>query len=589
MAGRIPKDFIDRLLSRLDIVEVIDPRVSLRKAGREFSACCPFHGEKTPSFTVSPSKQFYHCFGCQAHGNAIDFLMDYEHLGFVDAVEELARLAGLEVPRGANSEPDLRNDLVDWVAQADGFFRRQLREHPARRRVVDYLRQRGLSGEIVNVFGMGYAPPGWDNLLKVLTPRGAAHKDLVTAGLAIEQDNGGCHDRFRDRVMFPIRDRRGRTIAFGARALGDANPKYLNSPETPFFHKGRELYGLYEARMSQRQLSRLLVVEGYMDVVALAQHGITYAVATLGTATTVEHLEQLFRTCRDIVFCFDGDRAGRAAAWRALENTLALLQDGRQAGFLFLPEGEDPDSLVRKEGAQAFEQRLARAQPLSTYFFEHLGAEVDMRTPEGKSSLAERARPLLDKLPDSVFRDMMVQRLADIAGIDRMNVEKRLTKAPMPALKSRQGNASLTRTPVRRAIALLLKKPELAGATDNLDRLRGAPIPGLDLLLQLIETIVKLLQSNPHIMYAALWEHYRGTAEERILKRLVQWQPEIPEALFEEEFRGALSRLERDGSVEKQSLDQLIEKGRLEAVSPETKEILRGRRYKDDSGGTEQE
>ena len=575
MAVRIPRDFLDHLLARIDLVEIIDARLPLRKAGRELVACCPFHTEKTPSFTVSPMKQFYHCFGCGAHGNAISFLMDYERLGFLDAVEELARSAGLELPRGVSPEQPSQDAGLELLEQAAQFFRRQLREHPLRRKALDYLQRRGLSGEIIDAFGIGYAPPGWDNLLKALNRQGAAPGELLKAGLVTAPDNGPCHDRFRDRVMFPIRDRRGRTIAFGARALGDAQPKYLNSPETPFFHKGRELYGLYEARLSQRQLHRLLVVEGYMDVVALAQHGIRWVVATLGTAATAEHLERLFRTTSDIVFCFDGDRAGREAAWRALENALPLLRDGRQASFLFLPEGEDPDSLVRREGSQAFEQRLAQAQLLSDYLFAKLTAVADRNSIDGRVRLAEQARPLIDRLPDSMYRDMMIERLAKLTEISRTILEKRLAN-PTPALSApNRGDAHLTRTPVRRAIALLLKRPDLARLAGDLAGFPSPSIPGLPLLLQLTELLCELLDKNPEIVHAALWERYRGTEEERILKKLAQWLPEIPEELFEREFLGALEELKKRYSVEKQLLNQLIAKGKLEELSVEEKQLSR--------------
>ncbi len=359
MAGLIPQSFIDDLMNRIDIVEVIDGRVPLKKTGREYTACCPFHNEKTPSFTVSPTKQFYHCFGCGAHGTAIGFLMEYEHLSFPESVEELARLAGvpMEYEGPSPNEPVRRKkdeSLYDLLAKVDQYYRQQLRQHPQSRRAVDYLKQRGVSGEIAAEFGLGFAPPGWDNLERQLGQSAEVREKLVSTGMLIKKDSGGSYDRFRDRIMFPIRDRRGRTIAFGGRILpdnqekGDKPPaKYLNSPETPLFHKGQELYGLYEARQALRDITRLMVVEGYMDVVALAQYGIRYAVATLGTATTEEHLHKLFRLTPEIVFCFDGDRAGREAAWRALNNALPVMREGRQIRFMFLPDGEDPDSYVR--------------------------------------------------------------------------------------------------------------------------------------------------------------------------------------------------------------------------------------------------
>ncbi|MDH3355677.1 MAG: DNA primase, partial [Chromatiales bacterium] len=348
MSGRIPQNFIDDLINRSDIVDVVDSRVPLKKAGREYQACCPFHNEKTPSFTVSPNKQFYHCFGCGAHGTVISFLMEYENLAFVEAIKELASDVGMEIPKSEGfSNPAPRIDkavtqsLYDVMGQANKFFQQQLRQHPQAGEAVDYLKQRGLSGEIARDFGIGYAPPGWDNLIKDLTP--TPTKQLFDAGLVIEKEGqGSFYDRFRERIMFPIHDQRGRVIAFGGRILGDGKPKYLNSPETDIFHKGKELYGLFEARQSLKQIDRLIVVEGYMDVVALAQFGVRNAVATLGTAVTEPHLNQLFRTCSEVIFCFDGDSAGRKAAWRGLENGLPLMQKGRQIRFLFLPDGEDP-------------------------------------------------------------------------------------------------------------------------------------------------------------------------------------------------------------------------------------------------------
>ncbi len=383
MAGLIPQSFIDDLLNRTDIVEVVSSRIQLKKAGKNYTARCPFHNEKTPSFSVSPDKQFYYCFGCGAGGNALGFVMDHDHLDFPQAVEDLARRAGMEVPReerGGRSKPRQPTDspLYPLLAAAADYYRQALKGHPSRKAAVEYLKGRGLTGVIARDFGLGFAPPGWDNLLKHLGGDALQQKALIDAGLLIENaDSGKRYDRFRDRVMFPIRDSRGRVIAFGGRVLGDDKPKYLNSPETPVFHKGQELYGLYEARQANRDLDEILVVEGYMDVIALAQSGLRNAVATLGTATSEEHLKRLFRLVPSVVFCFDGDNAGRKAAWRALEATLPNLQDGRRARFLFLPEGEDPDTLVRAEGVDAFRARLQQqAQPLADYFFQQLSDEA---------------------------------------------------------------------------------------------------------------------------------------------------------------------------------------------------------------------
>lgn len=571
MAGRIPQEFLDQLLSRVDLVEVINDRVPLRRAGHDFMACCPFHAEKTPSFSVSPRKQFYHCFGCGVHGNAIGFLMAYERLEFLDAVEELARLAGLEMPKTGGGDEGSSRILLEWLTQADRFFRRQLREHPARQRAVDYLRQRGLTGHIAGRFGMGYAPPGWENLVRALREAGAAPDQLLDAGLASRDEQSRLRDRFRDRIMFPIRDRRGRVIAFGGRALDrDATPKYLNSPETRLFHKRSELYGLYEARAQSQRLQRLMVVEGYLDVVALAQHGIAYAVATLGTATTAEHIERLFRGVDDLVFCFDGDRAGRAAGWRALEAALPFLRDGRQISFLFLPEGEDPDSLVRREGQAGFEQRLAQATPLADYLFAELRTRADPDTLAGRARLAEFARPLLEKLPEGHFRDFMEARLQQDAKL----IHTRL-RPPAPT-RTVDHNAPLTRTPLRKAIALLLHRPELAQTVPTDDAaLRNNHQPGIKLLVDLLD----ILQSQPQLCAAALLERYRDSREGAILERLAQWMPE-PELAddqfgFEAEFTDILDYLRRRDDPGEQWLEILLQRGAPSALSAEEREALR--------------
>ena len=545
MAGRIPQQFIDDLMQRVDIVEVIDGRVPLKKAGREYQACCPFHNEKTPSFTVSPTKQFYHCFGCGVHGTALGFLMDYEHMDFVDAVEELARSVGLEVPREAGAEreserKDATGPLYELLDEAARFFRQQLRKHPDAARAVGYLKDRGLSGEIAQAFGLGYAPPGWDNLLQALGKDPQHQTQMEHAGLLIKKDGGGLYDRFRDRVMFPIHDRRGRIIGFGGRVLGDDTPKYLNSPETPVFHKGRELYGLFEARRRERKLERLLVVEGYMDVVALAQFGIGNVVATLGTATTREHLEQLYRVVPEVVFCFDGDRAGRAAAWRALENALPILKDGRQARFLFLPEGEDPDTLVRKEGKDLFQKRIGESIPLSTFLFEALSMHVDTASMDGRARLVELAKPLLAQLPGGVFQRMLVDRLEDLAKLPRNALaewhgQPTQTTVAVPPSVARTTGIS----PIRRLIMLLLQEPRLADLVDMPDRLAEVTLQGTPLLIELID----FLKGRPHIHTGALIEHWRGTETGRHLAKLaIEPVPKLAGNL-EKEFLDGIDHL----------------------------------------------
>jgi DNA primase len=440
MAGLIPQSFIDDLLNRTDIVDVVTSRLQMKKAGKNYTACCPFHKEKTPSFSVSPDKQFYYCFGCGAGGNALGFIMDHDNLDFPQAVEELAKAAGMEIPReegGRGHKPRQPTDspLYPLLTAAAEYYRQALKSHPSRRAAVDYLKGRGLSGEIARDFSLGFAPPGWDNLLKHLSSDTLEQKAMIDAGLLIENaETGKRYDRFRDRVIFPIRDSRGRIIAFGGRVLGDDKPKYLNSPETPVFHKGQELYGLFEARKHNRNLDEIIVVEGYMDVIALAQQGLRNAVATLGTATSEEHLKRLYRVVPSVLFCFDGDQAGRKAAWRALEAALPSLQDGRKARFLFLPEGEDPDTLVRAEGTDAFKARINQhAQPLADYFFQQLTEEADPRSLEGKAHMATLAAPLIDKVPGANLRALMRNRLSEITGLNSEAMNQLAHNAPSEA------------------------------------------------------------------------------------------------------------------------------------------------------------
>ncbi len=577
MAGRIPQQFIDDLISRVDIVEVIDSRVPLKKAGREYHACCPFHSEKTPSFTVSPAKQFYHCFGCGAHGTALGFLMEYEHLEFVEAVEELAKMLGLEVPReGApggmptRREQEGNKTLYPLLTQAEQFFRHQLRNHPEATRAIDYLKGRGLSGEIARDFGIGFAPPGWDNLFSALGRD--QERELFLAGLLAEKEGGKRYDRFRDRIMFPIRDRRGRVIAFGGRVLGDEKPKYLNSPETPVFHKGRELYGLYEARQALRELPRLLVVEGYMDVVALAQFGIRYAVATLGTAVTPEHLELLFRQTDEVVFCFDGDRAGRDAAWRGLENALPLMRDGRTLRFMFMPEGEDPDTLVRQLGQESFEQLISRAQTLDEFLVEHFKLRADFKRLDGQARLVELSRPLIAKLPAGIYRYKLVERLAPLANMQPDVLQNMLSGATPArsanAPQQKRGKARGERqqpSQVRNAITLLLQHPQLAPLVPDPAQLAGLQQPGVALLLDMLD----LLHHHPNLSTSALLEHWRGREEERHLFALAQRDLllDAEQDDLENEFLGAIRGLEQQ--LLKQRYQELSRKPLSELSGPE--------------------
>jgi DNA primase len=576
MAGRIPEKFIDDLLARIDIVDVIDARVPLKKAGKDYKACCPFHEEKTPSFTVSADKQFYHCFGCGEHGTAIGFLMNYDHMSFPEAVRELAAKAGMEVPEEAHvsAETVSRNDtLLDLLKQADQYYRRQLREHPDASRATGYLKDRGLSGEIAAEFGLGFAPPGWDNLIKAIGRDEQIREDLVTAGLAVRKDQGGYYDRFRERVMFPIHDYRGRIVGFGGRVIGEGEPKYLNSPETPLFHKGREVYGLYRGRDAIRREQRVLVVEGYMDVVALAQFGIDYAVATLGTATTRDHLERLFRFTPEVVFAFDGDRAGRDAAWRALENVLPIMESGRQVSFLFLPEGEDPDSMVRKEGTEKFAERIRGARPLGEYLIDSLVEKVDLSRMDGRARLVELARPLIEKLPDGVFRQMLIDRLGEKGRVNAENLSTLLGNPQQTASTTHGGRDTGSRpasravrqksTLMRHAIALVLQHPELA-ATVDLARLQRMDLPGSHLLAQVVERAAEA----PTRSTGALVELFRETEHYQPLQKLAVWIDPASEVATSErdlqrELKDVLSRLNR------QALQ-----GRIEALT--SKEALTG-------------
>jgi len=568
MAGLIPQEFIDDLIARADVVEVVGRRVELKRAGREYKACCPFHDEKTPSFTVSPTKGFYHCFGCGAHGTAVSFLMDYDHMGFVEAVETLAAMVGVDVPRTESDKPARRYDeLFELNANVAKRWQRALAEHqPA----IDYLRNRGIDGATAKRFGVGYAPDGWSNVLDHYGTSPEAIERLLATGLIIRKDDGHHYDRFRDRLMFPIRDARGRTIGFGGRTLGDGEPKYLNSPETVLFHKGRELYGLFEARQALRNIERLVVVEGYMDVVALARHGIDFAVGTLGTATTPEHLNRLFRLTDNVDFCFDGDRAGRKAAWRALETALPLIQEGRQVRFVFLPDGHDPDSYVNELGANAFVKALDAGTRLADYLIEELVAQVDLDSVEGRARLAELARPLVARLPQGVYRELVVEALGDRIGLSTEKLE-RLLRAGDGGNGPRRDERPLSRirrvgshggpSVIRRAITLLLNLPA-AGLNLDSEKLADVQRPGAELLIRLIETI----QAEPNITTAGLLERFRHDDEGRHLGKLAA--VEIP---GEDEFDAAaeldqcLDQLKL--AARKERIDFLIKKQRDSSLS----------------------
>lgn len=451
MSGKIPQHFIDDLLARVNIVDVIDSRIKLKRAGKNYSALCPFHKEKSPSFSVSPDKQFYYCFGCGAGGNALGFVMEYEKLNFPEAIEELARTVGVDVPREHDRQRDVAYEKqvkkqFDLLESANAFYQNQLRTHSDKAKAVAYLKERGLSGQIAARFQLGYAPPGWDNLQKHVSKETKdADSLLLKSGMMVEnEERGRRYDRFRDRIMFPIRDMRGRTIGFGGRVLADEKPKYLNSPETDTFHKGKELYGLYEARQHTGSLERLLIVEGYMDVVSLAQHGLTWSVATLGTATTEAHLERIFKIVTEVIFCFDGDAAGRQAAKRALDTCVPVMKDGLTARFLFLPDGEDPDTLVRSEGLDAFTERVNESLPFSEYFFKALSDNIDLTSMDGRARFSNQALPQIRSMQTSVLQQMMLDRVAEMTGltIEQLDTIANLhskveTIAPTPVARSK--------------------------------------------------------------------------------------------------------------------------------------------------------
>ncbi|WP_439884851.1 DNA primase [Pseudomonas syringae] len=634
MAGLIPQSFIDDLLNRTDIVDVVSSRVQLKKTGKNFSACCPFHKEKTPSFSVSPDKQFYYCFGCGAGGNALGFIMDHDNLDFPQAVEDLAKAAGMEVPReqgvkGQKPRQPTDSPLYPLLTAAAEFYRQALKNHPTRRAAVDYLKGRGLSGEIARDFGLGFAPPGWDNLYKHLSSDTLQQKVMIDAGLLIENaETGKRYDRFRDRVMFPIRDSRGRVIAFGGRVLGDDKPKYLNSPETPVFHKGQELYGLFEARKYNRNLDEIIVVEGYMDVIALAQQGLRNAVATLGTATSEEHLKRLFRVVPSVLFCFDGDQAGRNAAWRALEATLPSLQDGRRARFLFLPEGEDPDTLVRSEGTDAFRARINQhAQPLADYFFEQLTKEADPRSLEGKAHMATLAAPLIDKVPGANLKTLMRQRLTEITGLSGEAVSQLVQSAPSEAppsydpyvdydampdfadyqpqggyeaqqewtpkktggpnqkkwekkpwdKKGKRGDfepraprvPTAVEPPMQAALRTLLHHPELAEKVENASHFAAEDQSQAQLLVSLIEA----RQKNPNLRSLQLIARWHGTEQGRLLRALAEKEWLIEADNLEQQFFDTITSL--SARQRERSLEHLISKARQTELSAEEKIQLR--------------
>ncbi len=600
MAGKIPQPFIDELLDRTDIVELIDSRVKLKKAGKNYTACCPFHEEKTPSFTVSPDKQFYYCFGCGAAGNALGFLMEYEHQAFPEAVESLAQQQGLEVPREQGNFEDnrQRQDLYTILDKANAYYQEQLRSHRQAEQAQQYLQQRGLTSQVAHQFGIGFAPDGWDNLMSYLGRDDLSLRQLVETGMVIHKpEEQKTYDRFRHRIMFPIRDVRGRVIAFGGRVLGDEKPKYLNSPETEVFHKGRELYGLYEANKANRHLDRLVVVEGYMDVVMLARHGVEYAAATLGTAAGAAHLEKAFRYTKEVVFCFDGDDAGRRAAERALEASLGVLTEGRQVRFMFLPEGEDPDSLVNAQGKEDFESRVQAALPLSEYLFDCYGHDLNLEQAEGRSLLVSRIAPLVARVPEGNFKDQLARLLATQSRSEQSAITDLVVDSTppevAPAREHRQPEAGdeavVTALPqehprsgpqrftlAEEATSLLLQNPDLVGSCAVLDELEGS----LQVDLQQLKELVALLQQRQSASLNKImgaWYGLHGKEGGDQLYRLAAKEQLIAPEQCKDEFEDILTRLVEREQREK-PLDVLIEKARngtiTEAEKQQMKQLL---------------
>ncbi|MCT8655770.1 DNA primase [Glaesserella parasuis] len=575
MKGSIPRSFIDDLVARTDIVELINSRVKLKKAGRDYQACCPFHHEKSPSFTVSQSKQFYHCFGCGVHGNVISFLMEYDKLEFPEAIEELAALHGLEVPRenviNRDGKPQAsyktrRNlyELLDLVAK---FYQQQLTQDRASQA---YLQQRGLSQEIIERFEIGFSPNAMDAVLRRFGNNPEEVQKLLDTGMLSKNDRGNVYDRFRNRVMFPIRDKRGRVIAFGGRVLGDEKPKYLNSPESATYHKGNELYGLYQALQHNENPEFLFVVEGYMDVVALAQFGVNNAVASLGTATTGEQIQLMFRSTEQVICCYDGDRAGRDAAWRALENALPYLHDGRQIKFIFLPDGEDPDTFIRVQGKEGFERYLEQALTLSEFLFDSLLTQVDLSTKEGKSKLASLALPLIKRIPGEMLRLYLRNILGQKLGIlDPTQLESMLSQKSVETAPKRHNMPHIEKTPMRLLIALLLQNPHLVqNVPEDVTFLQSLQEKGFDLFLEL----VNICHANLGISMGGLLEYLRESPNYRHLELLANWDHLVSSENVEKTFIDKLDFFYK--KLLDRQIDILMAKDRTTGLNQQEKQEL---------------
>ncbi|GAB2576954.1 DNA primase [Nitrincola alkalisediminis] len=620
MAGKIPQCFIDDLLARVNIVDVIESRVKLKRSGKNFSGLCPFHKENSPSFTVSPDKQFYYCFGCGAGGNALGFLMEYENLPFPDAVAELAKMAGLDVPRDENpahnsAKEHKVKEQLNILEQATAFYQQQLASSPERQKAINYLQKRGLSDKTIQHFQIGFSPSGWDNLLKHFKNLPNPQAQLQSAGLVVHnEEKNRFYDRFRDRIMFPIRDVRGRVIAFGGRVLGDEKPKYLNSSETDTFHKSRELYGLYEARQATRQLSKIMIVEGYMDVVGLAQHGITWAVATLGTATTEQHLNRLFKVVSELIFCFDGDKAGRTAAQRALDIALPTIQDGQTVKFLFLPEGEDPDSLIRKEGQEAFEQRISQSLTLSEFFFKSQTEDAQLESLDERAKFANSALPKIQSMKTGLLKQMMLERITELTGLSQAQLSSvvNLHQASHPTHEKKDTLAEptfdaydsepyvnypdypdysdtheprntfqpkrATQAPrlrlnlINKVISILLHRPDLAQSIRHPDDLGNIQDNNIDLLIELINYLKKD-ENNSLGTLLVDWQHSaQHSPYLMLLNEIANIDPIPAEANALMELQGAFQQLMKRS--QERRLDQLLKKSKQTPLTQEEKARL---------------
>ncbi len=576
MAGLIPQHFIDQLINRVDLVDLIDGYVPLKKSGANYKACCPFHTEKTASFTVSPGKQFYKCFGCGASGTAISFLMEYDHLEFREAVEKLASAVGLEIPEEARAPQSTKHtqqgvDLYALMNSVSTYFQEQLRQHPARGQAVEYLLKRGISGRTAKRFALGYAPEGWDNLMTKLATGPALKKALEDTGMLTRNEKGRVYDRFRERIMFPIEDHRGRVVGFGGRVLDQGEPKYLNSPETPIFHKGSELYGLYGARGSIKEHDHVIVVEGYMDVVALWEAGVEHAVATLGTATTAMHLQRLFRQTSNLVFSFDGDRAGRAAAWKALEACLPQMQDGRTVSFLFLPDGEDPDSMVQKEGKDAFMQRVKGATPIIAFLINHLSEKADLDRMDGRAKLASLAKPLIKQLPQGVLRQMLIEtiaRMVNTAPAALLELEPAQAENSTWKRKPQHLTQPTKLSPIRTAISLLLQNPDFASQVPDLSKLREARVQGSEVLINLLELCNEHALTNT----AMFLERFRGQELHSALEKLASHDHLLSSGELQATFQSLIAHIEQ--SAAHVELESLIAKAENQSLNSEEKQRL---------------